>query len=1244
MEELMKKIICVLLGFLMVFSTIGYRYVNADDSSLFEDTVVLDGSSVYSKTADYSVAFNDGDATDEFDIYVTGDLSDVTISSLIEDSYYEKKSETQNEAEYFLTVSLKEGADLAGETHPFTFPITFTYDGIIPEDGTIKNYIIGHAGQVDSERDIRIRFVCPKMTDGPYNTIAQVEPNDTYTFSFSYDVQTLSLFNTLGDGLRFHLQGPVTQEDVGNSFAYVHVMPFDSKYFTSTVEKDENGYYFDLYRKADQPYSVDDEVTLLFYVNGVVGKDLVYEDSWEYQKAHYILKEGEYTVMEFDETVVPYKIDYIDAGIRNSNDEDIYHYYSDASGNAERAVLRPDEDFNLYLSIDNNGAGNLEGEVHYSFSASSMGSDPQTISIKEGVATDIFVKGNGGNSQYSIDFTVPEEAAGMYFFWGYELVDKEGNVVYQDNNARGLAIAGKRTAAVETTGDAAVKLAGESDIELDDSNYTSADITFEVNMTEPVSENGTAAFNITPEITLYDKDGNEVDSSNIHISSITLTLDVSEYFQAGDKVTVTHYAEDGTVKEVYKDLIVDNEGHITFTNTKGFSIFEISKSEETSVETDDDLYRVYGDNRYFTSVQAATYLKQILHADKLNAVVLTTGENFADALAGSYLANKNDAPVLLINGKAKNHNAVIDFINSNLRSEGTVYVLGGENAFPDTWLYGLRSSFTVDRIAGDNRYDTDIKILDKADFQGGDILVCVGKSEKKDSNGNYVYDNNGKRIDTAYADSLSASAVDLPILLVDQKKNFTDLQSFFLEKHKGNLNFFIIGGTNAVPDSIVQKLQEYGTVEKRLAGSNRYETSKLIAEEFFENPDKAVLAYGENFPDGLSGGPLAYQLNCPLILSVDHNKKKTFAADYMNENGILSGMVLGGTALLPDTVVQEIYHNENEVVANPEEIVPPQNTYKLAFIINGTLGDHSFFDSGKEGLDKITADFGDQIQTTYYELTYDNSTWYSKTEDIVSQDYDIIVAGTYDMLGYIGELAKEYPEKQFWFYDEVWNFDDPSGWAYYDTPNVYAMTFDPEEGSFFVGALAALADTKGKVAYMGGMDNAVLRQYYQGFMKGVKYVNGDIEVGQRWVNSFYDAAAGKDVASSLYAEGYDIVYAVAGSAGLGAFDAALDQEAGNYVIGVDSDMGGYFKSLGLNDKAERTLSSMRKDLGEALYRAAKRHLDGTLPYGTNEVLGFEEGCVEAVVNDSTKAILGEEKLAQFNQIVEDYKAGKIELN
>ena len=288
--------------------------------------------------------------------------------------------------------------------------------------------------------------------------------------------------------------------------------------------------------------------------------------------------------------------------------------------------------------------------------------------------------------------------------------------------------------------------------------------------------------------------------------------------------------------------------------------------------------RIFGADRYATALKTADELKTVLGVDKFESVLVASGTDFADALAGSYLATQKNAPILLVRNRASEMDAVKAYIKKNLADGGTVYLLGGPNAVPEAMETGL-DGFNVKRLGGATRYDTNLLILKEAGVAGKDIVVCTG---------------------TNFADSLSASAVGLPILLV--KTSLTDAQKNFLKDTTGKK--IIIGGTAAVNANIENALKAYGTVE-RLAGNTRYETSVLVAKFFFRAPKQAVLAYAQNFPDGLCGGALAYQLDSPLILTA--TGKDAAAVSYAADNGIRAGYALGGTGLISDQILRKVF-------------------------------------------------------------------------------------------------------------------------------------------------------------------------------------------------------------------------------------------------------------------------------------------------------------------------------------------------
>ncbi|MBQ1508366.1 MAG: cell wall-binding repeat-containing protein [Erysipelotrichaceae bacterium] len=298
-----------------------------------------------------------------------------------------------------------------------------------------------------------------------------------------------------------------------------------------------------------------------------------------------------------------------------------------------------------------------------------------------------------------------------------------------------------------------------------------------------------------------------------------------------------------------------------------------------------EVVRLAGKDRYNTALSVGNELLEQMKKQNgamyFDAIVLATGENFADALAGGYLAAKKGAPIVLT--KPKVAQQIVNWINVRLRSGGMIYVLGGTGAVPEECLAGLDPSFKIERLTGKNRYETNLKILNAAGVTNEDILICTGEN---------------------YADSLSASSTGRPMLLVNTKKNvLNEDQKAFLTAHSSN-NFYIIGGTGAVSEDIEVQVAQI-KAPKRLSGKGRYQTSVAIAEEFFDHPEYAVLAFAQNYPDGLSGGPLAYVLNAPILLTKGGSEGA--ARDYCSAQGVLNGFICGGTGVISDETAHIIF-------------------------------------------------------------------------------------------------------------------------------------------------------------------------------------------------------------------------------------------------------------------------------------------------------------------------------------------------
>ncbi|HOJ00212.1 MAG TPA: BMP family ABC transporter substrate-binding protein [Anaerolineaceae bacterium] len=325
--------------------------------------------------------------------------------------------------------------------------------------------------------------------------------------------------------------------------------------------------------------------------------------------------------------------------------------------------------------------------------------------------------------------------------------------------------------------------------------------------------------------------------------------------------------------------------------------------------------------------------------------------------------------------------------------------------------------------------------------------------------------------------------------------------------------------------------------------------------------------------------------------------------------------------------------NGAEEAPASEEAVAEAESLKVIHLVNGVLGDKSFFDSAERGIKRASEEFGFEYKTI--EMGTDPTVWESGLADAAAnEDYDIMIMGTYQMIGYLEAIAGNYPDKYFMIYDSAATPENCSNGC----ANVYSITYKQNEGSYVAGVYAGLMTQTGIVGVVGAQDIPVINDFIVGYTQGVKSVNPDYQVLLNYAGGWNDPAKGKEQALAMYQQGADYVFQVAGATGDGIFQAA--QETGNYAIGVDSDQATIIKDTN-PELAAVIATSMMKNVDNSLYRALTMHLEGTLTYGTSEALGITEGGVGIAKNEIYEALTPSEVKDQITQIEADVASGKI---
>ena len=237
----------------------------------------------------------------------------------------------------------------------------------------------------------------------------------------------------------------------------------------------------------------------------------------------------------------------------------------------------------------------------------------------------------------------------------------------------------------------------------------------------------------------------------------------------------------------------------------------------------------------------------------------------------------------------------------------------------------------------------------------------------------------------------------------------------------------------------------------------------------------------------------------------------------------------------------------------------------------------------------------------------------------------IVVAG-FQQAPVVEKVAKQFPDTQFVLIDAV-----------VDMPNVRSVIFKEQEGSFLVGALAAMKSETNAVSFIGGMDIPLIRKFACGYEQGAKYVNQDIKVLQNMTGTtpaaWNNPAKGSELAKAQFDQGSDVVFAAAGGTGVGVNQAAVD--SGKLAIGVDSNQNYLHPGV--------MLTSMVKRVDVAVFKAFEDADAGTFTPGL-QILGLAENGVDWALDEHNKPMLSEKQIAQVSGLKKEIVEGKIKVH
>ena len=306
----------------------------------------------------------------------------------------------------------------------------------------------------------------------------------------------------------------------------------------------------------------------------------------------------------------------------------------------------------------------------------------------------------------------------------------------------------------------------------------------------------------------------------------------------------------------------------------------------------------------------------------------------------------------------------------------------------------------------------------------------------------------------------------------------------------------------------------------------------------------------------------------------------------------------------------------------------------VGFIHSGR-GDGGFIDAAAAGVDAAAADFGITVSEQVSPSGDDPS---AAVTAAVDSGADPILFVGFLLADAAAQAASSQPERDFVVLDSIGNGENLSG-----------VVFAEHEGSFLVGAAAALCSRTGTIGFVGGVDIPAVTRFEAGFVAGAKTIKPDIRVEVSYISQspdfsgFADPDRARDIADAQLDGGADVVFAVGGASDIGVFEAVA--ERGNsgelvWAIGVDTDQAAPDSPTVRDGLKPFILTSMVKRLDVAAYGVIAAHLGGQLESGATQELGL---AADGVAYTTTGGHLSQETVATLETLKDQIISGEIQV-
>lgn len=296
---------------------------------------------------------------------------------------------------------------------------------------------------------------------------------------------------------------------------------------------------------------------------------------------------------------------------------------------------------------------------------------------------------------------------------------------------------------------------------------------------------------------------------------------------------------------------------------------------------------------------------------------------------------------------------------------------------------------------------------------------------------------------------------------------------------------------------------------------------------------------------------------------------------------------------------------------------PQASGIRVGLITPGSIADAAWNSAAYQGLQRIRDSLGVQVSHVEARTPAEQA---EALRTYAAQGYDLVFAHGFEFQDAAERVSSEYPKTVF----IVTSGRRARG-------NVAPLIFRLEEATYLAGMVAGTLTRSNVLGFVGGIELPPIRAAYQGWRNGAVAVNRKVRSREIYLNSFDDAAAGREAALALMRVGADMFHHNADAAALGLFQ-AVKERGGVYAFGSNADQ----SSLA----PDRVLGSAVIDLPRAFLLVASEVRSGRFTPRV-EVFGLKGGIVSYVPNPSLDSLVPPDLKARMRAATDSMIAGTL---